>query len=208
MNTLIIFIKYPEPGKVKTRLAHDIGESEAARIYSYMAEIIVKNTTDRKNYNTFIFYYPPGKETEIRNWFGNEEIEYFSQTGSTLGEKISNAFEKVFSMGVKKAVIIGSDCVDVGKETVNTAMGSLKNNDVVLGPAEDGGYYLLGLNRHRPEIFRDIEWSTGEVLNQTVENINNNNLSYSLLETLKDIDTVDDLKEANIDYSAIENTKP
>ena len=207
MNTLIIFIKYPEPGKVKTRLAHDIGESEAARIYSVMAESIIEKTSDSSNYSTIIFYNPPEKEDEIKEWINKKEVQYMPQAGNILGDKISNAFEKVFSTGTDKAVIIGSDCIDVDKETISTAIKLLEHNDVILGPAEDGGYYLLGLNKYVPGIFQDIEWSTENVLKQTIERISENNLKFNLLKTLKDIDTVDDLIEANIENFGIENTE-
>ncbi len=206
MNTLIIFIKHPEPGKVKTRLARDIGETKATRIYSYMAETIIDKTSDPINYITIIFYDPPGKVEEIKNWINKREVQYLPQTGSNLGDKISNAFEKVFTMGTNKAVIIGSDCIDVSKDIINEALSSLESTDVILGPAEDGGYYLLGLSKFVPEIFQDIEWSTENVLRQTIEKISENNLKFNLLKSLKDIDTVDDLKEANIEYSGIEIT--
>jgi len=193
MNTLIIFIKYPLAGKVKTRLAKDVGESEAARIYSQMAKTIIENTSDPESYNTIIFYDPPEKEQEIKHWIEKTELQYLPQTGNTLGDRISSAFMKVYSSGADKAVIIGSDCIDVNRETINEAMGSLQDVDVVLGPAEDGGYYLLGLKRHIPEILQEIDWSTDRVLGQTLEKIKEKKLKYELLKTLKDIDTVEDL---------------
>ena len=201
MNTLIIFIKYPEAGKVKTRLASDIGQEKAAQIYSFMAETIIEKTLDLTNYSTIIFYDPPDKEEEIKKWVNKREVEYSPQNGSTLGERISNAFEMVFSSGTSRAIIIGSDCIDVSKDIINLAMESLENKDVILGPAEDGGYYLLGLNRHMPEIFENIEWSTANVLNQTIERINENKLKYKLLKTLKDVDTVDDLEAIKTDLA-------
>ncbi len=207
MSTLIIFVKYPEPGKVKTRLAEDLGDVQAARIYSIMTHRIIEKTLDPHNYSTVIFYDPADKEREIRRWLDIEELRYYPQLGNTLGEKISGAFEKVYANGADKAVIIGSDCIDVSKETVNEALDLLENTDIVLGPAEDGGYYLLGTNKYLPLAFQDIDWSTEHVLSQTIAKIRDNGLNFELLKTLRDIDTVDDLESVNIDITEITDTK-
>ncbi len=191
-NTLIVFLKYPEAGKVKTRLAKDVGDQRAAEIYSRMSKTIIENVLDVSGYRTIIFYNPPEKENEIRDWLGNKQCPITPQAGETLGDKIVDAFAQVFSSGADKAVIIGTDCIDVSSETITQAINSLEDVDVVLGPAVDGGYYLLGLNNHIPEIFQEIEWSTDRVLNQTHERIKDKKLSFELLKTLKDIDTLDD----------------
>jgi len=192
-NTLIILLKYPEAGKVKTRLAKDVGDQRAAEIYSEMSKTIIDNVSESNGYETVIFFTPPEKENEIRNWLRNKQCSITPQTGETLGNKIVNAFARVFSSGSDKAVIIGTDCIDVSSQTITQAINSLENVDVVLGPAEDGGYYLLGLNRPVPEIFQEIEWSTDRVLHQTLERLKEMKLSYELLKTLKDIDTLEDL---------------
>ncbi|MCH7518951.1 MAG: TIGR04282 family arsenosugar biosynthesis glycosyltransferase [Candidatus Dadabacteria bacterium] len=192
-NTLIIFLKYPEAGKVKTRLAKEVGAQKAADIYSYMAKKIIGNVLDKDCYRTIIFYDPPEKENEIKTWLENKQCQIIPQAGETLGDKIIDAFAQVFSSGADKAVIIGTDCIDISSKTITKAIKSLKGVDVVLGPAEDGGYYLLGLSSRIPEIFHEIEWSTGRVLNQTLERIKEKKLNYELLKTLKDIDTIDDL---------------
>ncbi|MGB2692921.1 MAG: TIGR04282 family arsenosugar biosynthesis glycosyltransferase [Thermodesulfobacteriota bacterium] len=194
-NTLIIFLKYPESGKVKTRLAKDIGNNEAARIYSLMALNIIESVVAPECYNTIIFYDPPEKEQEIKNWVGKKEIQYAPQAGNTLGDRISNAFKAVFSSGIEKAVIIGTDCLDVSSDIINVAIHLLDETEVVLGPAEDGGYYLLGLNKYEPQVFQDIDWSTEHVLEQTVLKIVENKLTYHKLKTLKDIDTVEDIND-------------
>ncbi len=194
-NALIIFLKYPQAGKVKTRLAKDVGDNEAARIYSNMALNIIESVVDPKSYNTILFYDPPEKEKEIKDWVGEKEVQFLPQVGNTLGDRISNAFKEVFSSGADKTVIIGTDCLDVTSDIINEALYLLDETEVVLGPAEDGGYYLLGLNKYRPPIFQDIDWSTEHVLEQTVLKIVENGLNYSLLKTLKDIDTVNDIND-------------
>lgn len=192
-NVLIIFVKYPEPGKVKTRIARELGDERAAKIYSHMAGTIIKEVSSSDCYRSVIFFDPPEREKEIKGWIGSGS--FIPQRGNTLGERISNAFGAVFSRGADKAVIIGTDCPDVSQETVEDAFGSLAEKDAVLGPAEDGGYYLLGLRSHAPEIFRDIDWSTDRVLDQSIKRINERRLSLKLLETLTDIDTVNDLSK-------------
>lgn len=193
-NVLIIFVKYPEPGKVKTRLAEELGDRKAAEIYSLMAETIIGNVFHSGRYETAIFFDPPGKKDEIKKWIGKGSERYIPQEGKTLGDRMSNAFGRVFSDGARNAVIIGTDCVDITSETLEEAFGILGETDVVIGPAEDGGYYLLGLNNHEPTLFRDISWSTGLVLDQTVGRIQEAGLSFKLLRTLTDIDTAGDLR--------------
>jgi rSAM/selenodomain-associated transferase 1 len=193
-KVLIIFVKYPEPGKVKTRLAEELGEKKAAEVYSLMAETVIGEVIHSESYETAIFFDPPDKEDEIIKWIGDGSVVFFPQDGEALGERMSNAFGTAFSDGARKAVIIGTDCVDVTAETVEEAFDLLGETDVVIGPAKDGGYYLLGLNNHEPALFRDITWSTGLVLDQTVGRINEAGLSFTLLKTLNDIDTAGDLR--------------
>ena len=207
MNTLIIFLKYPEPGKVKTRLAKDLGEEQAASLYSIMVKTILKNVPS-DSYNTVIYYDPPDKKEEVKTWIGEVKVRYSPQVGNTLGDRITNAFKREFADGSGKAAIIGTDCVDVTTDIINQTMELLDGYDVVIGPAQDGGYYLLGLRQFYPYIFEDIEWSTNRVLDQTIGKITGHKLKYSLLKTLKDIDTVDNLKEKVRDLSEFEEDTP
>ncbi len=194
-NTLIVFVKYPNPGKVKTRLAKKIGNERATYYYSLMAKQIIDQVSQSDNYSTTIFFDPPEKEKKVIRWLGNGIKKFMPQSGANLGKKIANSFEQVISSGARRSIIIGTDCVEVTKEIVNRAFELLGRADVILGPTEDGGYYLLGLKCFAPELFENIDWSTERVLNQTLDRINEKNLSYELLEKLKDIDTVNDLAE-------------
>lgn len=193
-NILIIFVKYPEPGRVKTRLAEELGEKKAAKIYSLMAETVISNVINSKRYETAIFFDPPEKKDEIIKWIGSDCRAFFPQDGETLGERMSNAFGRVFSDCAHRAVIIGTDCVDITADTVGEAFELLESMDVVLGPASDGGYYLLGLNNHEPGVFRNISWSTDLVLKQTIDRVEEAGLTIKLLETMSDIDTAGDLR--------------
>lgn len=197
-NTLIIFAKHPEPGKVKTRLARDLGDDKAAEIYSDIARDIISRVSKSPKYETVIYYDPPDKENEITLWLkGLTKIDgehLIPQEGSSLGERISGAFERIFSSGQDKAVIIGSDCTNVTDAMIEETFTDLSHYDAVLGPAEDGGYYLLGLKRFTPELFQEVDWSTELVLGQTLSRLDKLGYNYKLLETLRDIDNLNDLK--------------
>jgi rSAM/selenodomain-associated transferase 1 len=193
--TLLIFVKYPEPGKVKTRLAEDIGKRRAARIYSSMAKTVIHNVSTSRKYGSIIFVDPPERKSEVENWLQINGCDFFPQGGKSLGERMANAFAKAFSLGAEKGVIIGTDCVEISENLISQAFDALYEADVVLGPAEDGGYYLLGLKEPTPEIFSDIRWSTNLVLSQTLERLREIGLRFKLLKTLRDIDTASDLND-------------
>jgi len=191
-HTLLIFVKYPEPGGVKTRLAEDLGYEKAAEIYASMAESVIHNLSRSEEYKTVIFFDPPYRKREMENWLG-KRYQLLAQEGNSLGERMANAFDKTFSLGAEKAVIIGTDCLEITEEIISRAFQSLDEMDVVLGPAEDGGYYLLGMKESTSEIFDDITWSSSQVLGQTINKIKTMGLKFSLLKTLRDIDTISDL---------------
>ncbi len=194
-STLIIFAKYPEPGKVKSRIASELGAERAAEVYSRIAKAVIEKVSTSDTHRTIIFYDPPERENEIKLWLGINKHSFERQSGSTIGEKMSNSFRAVFSRGAEKAVLIGTDIPEITAGTVNAAFGLLDETDVVLGPAEDGGYYLMGLRNSEPLLFRDIEWSTNLVLSQTIDRIKERKLSYNLLQTLKDVDTAGDIDQ-------------
>ncbi|NIP31569.1 MAG: DUF2064 domain-containing protein [Candidatus Dadabacteria bacterium] len=195
-NALIIFVKYPTPGEVKTRLGKSIGYEKAASLYSLIAKFIINKLTDSKSYTSLIFYSPENKKEEVKKWLNRNELEYFPQTGNSLGEKISNAFKHCFSSGKKNVAIVGTDCIEINEKELSNVFGMLSENniDVILGPSLDGGYYLLGLNKYRNKIFNNIEWSTNKVLNKTINIINENNLLYQTIEEKNDIDQIEDIK--------------
>jgi len=193
VNTLIVFVKYPEPGKVKTRIARELGAETAAVIYSIIAERVIERVSVSDEYGTVIFFDPPEMANEIRQWVGRGDVTYESQSGDTIGERMSDAFEKVFSTGAEKAVLIGTDVPAITAEMVTEAFRSLEYEDAVIGPAEDGGYYLLGLKKPEPALFDDIEWGSGSVYQKTLGHIEELNLSYKSLDILRDVDTPEDI---------------
>lgn len=180
---------------MKTRLAQDIGNERAAEIYSAMAKTIINQVAESSECETIIFFDPPERKADVENWLQSNGHKLLPQEGSSLGERMLNAFRMAFSLGADKAVIIGTDCVKISDEMIREAFGKLETIDVVLGPADDGGYYLLGLKRAIPEIFDGIEWSTSLVLDQTVKKLREKGLEFQLLQTLKDVDTVNDIDD-------------
>ncbi len=217
-NALIIFIKYPEPGKVKTRLAKAVGNERACAIYKSIAEDVIKNVSlkNPRTYDVYAFFTPQDKENEIKDWlrpFRNNDqtfdTQYIPQEGDTLGERMSHAFQQLFQdKGYKRCIIIGTDCPEIDATLIENAFETLQGKDIVLGPCRDGGYYLLGMSRLSPirferefvlDLFVDIDWSTDRVFDQTTAKVRKNNLSYSILKTLADVDTPEDLYRYALD---------
>jgi len=194
-NLLVVFVKYPAPGSVKKRLAQHLGDERAAEIYKKTAELVVRKLAPQgdENYTVEIYFSPQEDEKLVKKWL--IENEYFSaQQGCDLGERMGNAFLRAFAAGYTKTLLIGSDCPDISRTIVNRGFLLLDTHDVVLGPAHDGGYYLIGLRRPEPELFLNIEWGTERVLQQTLDKIEQSGLTVGLLPQLHDIDRLEDLR--------------
>lgn len=188
-NLLLIFIKNPIPGKVKTRLAKDLGEEKAVKYYKKLLKITRKESekTDAVKwlcYGDFI--------NENDNWT-KEVFVKKQQFGNNLGDRMSSFFKEGFESGFKRIVIIGSDCPDLVSSDLDQAFKILAKADAVIGPANDGGYYLLGLSKN-VNLFQDKEWSTESVFKDTLEDFKKENLTFEILAEKIDLDTVEDLK--------------
>ncbi len=196
---LLIFVKYPEPGKVKTRLAENIGSENAATLYREMAESIIYELSKPTDFKKIIFFDPPQRKDDMIRWLKFGGFSFMPQEGKSLGERMSNAFNHAFSIGAaKKAVIVGTDCPQITMQTIAKAFDKLETSEAVLGPSYDGGYYLLGLRRLMPDVFHDIDWSTNLVFDQTMKKLRNSGIRPECLEMLRDVDTVEDLSECEI----------
>lgn len=192
-NALIIFARYPESGKVKTRLASSIGSEKAAELYRQWAEKIFFETKQAKSITQrYLFYADPNDSIKIKSWTNNGFL-LRAQSGNDLGNRIKEAFTKVFRDKMRKAIIVGTDSPDITGEIIDTAIMQLDVYDVVIGPADDGGYYLLGMKQFYPQLFDGIPWSTENVFNETIHRISEIGLRYYRLPVLMDIDTFDDL---------------
>lgn len=190
---LFIFLRFPEAGNVKTRLAKKVGIKKATKIYKRLAENTIKKIypLHRKKVEIVIAYTPKNKGNKVKKWI-NYPFTYYAQKGSNLGKRLSNAVKWGFQNKAKKIIIIGSDCPDLLASTISKAIRELSGNDIVLGPAFDGGYYLVGLNNNRNFLFKNIPWSTSKVLKRTLDKIKEAKLVYKLLPPKYDIDTFDD----------------
>lgn len=189
MPALIIFVKNPVPGKVKTRLAKTIGDQEAAAIYAQLLQHTYK-ITNTLTADKFVLYADFINNNDLWN---KGDYKKQLQEGGDLGSKMLNAFQNIFLAGYKKAVIIGSDSIEIETHHVQEAFYMLDNTDAVIGPAQDGGYYLLGLKQFHTFLFLNKSWSTSSLLKETLEDIQKHHLSYHLLQTLSDIDEEKDL---------------
>ena len=191
---LIVFIKNPVLGKVKTRLASSIGEVEALTVYNKLLDHTL-NISKPLSVDKVVYYseFIPGDDVWRTSGF-NQELQH----GDDLGERMMNAFIKAFQQRYERVAIIGSDCCDLTKNILADAFDELNKRDVVVGPALDGGYYLLGMRSLHRELFLNKTWSSDKVLNDTLENIRELALSFSLLPLLRDIDTEQDLKGSSL----------
>ncbi len=190
---VIVFGRYPEIGKVKTRLAKEIGEEPALKFYKFSAENTFAECKKIKSENIllYLFFSEVKDKASVAKWTGND-FTYFSQSGSNLGERMYNAFLEIFSKGIKKAVIIGTDIPEINSEIIKQSCELLNYTDSVIGPAADGGYYLLGMKNPHKFLFENINWSTGSVFSETKFRIMKNKLSFFVLKELGDIDTKED----------------
>ncbi len=190
---LLVFVKHPHPGSAKTRLIPALGPEIAAALYQVLAEQEIRNTRpEAGEYRRMFFFAPEEAEAEVAGWLPGERL--LPQLGTDLGARMSAAFAAAFAAGAERAAIIGTDVPWVSRQTVVEAFRALDGHDVVLGPAQDGGYYLLALSRHRPALFEDIPWSTPSALSATADRAGALGLSVHLLDPMRDIDTIEDLR--------------
>jgi rSAM/selenodomain-associated transferase 1 len=192
-RALIVFLKHPEAGAVKTRLLPLLGAQTAAELYRALCEEVLRTTVPRRGeYERLVFFAPPEAAEAVRAWLPG--VRLFPQGGGDLGARMSAAFARAFDRGAERAAIVGTDSPAVSRATVTAALDALDEVDVVLGPAEDGGYYLLALRQPRPELFEGVAWSTGAVLEETVARAARGGLRVHRLAPLRDIDTPEDLR--------------
>lgn len=193
-NAIIIFAKYPKHGNVKTRLAKTLGEAFATNFYVRCSEHTFKECLKLSKHSVSFLFYPDKEHSlELKSWAGKNFI-YKIQDGKDLGARMRNAFTEVFKNNFEKVLIVGTDIPDLSSGLINQALSELDKNEIVIGPSTDGGYYLLGMKKFHPDLFNNIQWSSEEVLNKTLNIINQLDLNFNLLPKLMDIDTEEDLK--------------
>ncbi|MBI5664003.1 MAG: TIGR04282 family arsenosugar biosynthesis glycosyltransferase [Nitrospirae bacterium] len=191
-NALIIIAKYPETGFVKTRLNGFMPADKILELYKSMLEQTIHKLRELSGVDTYIAYEPEHAE------------EYFSRFGTglvplsshDLGLNMSHSFDVIFRKGYQKAVLVGADIPDLSPSIILHAIGLLNDNDLVYGPAEDGGYYLVGMKKLIKEVFENVTWSSDETLSKSLEQARKSGCTVGFTKTLKDIDTIEDVKKA------------
>ena len=191
---ILLFVKLPEEGDVKTRLAKEIGPDFVQTLYrNFVLDLL--ETLKRGKWPIIINYHPPESGKAISSWLGKNYL-YSPQNGADLGERMKNAFKDAFASGFSKAVIIGSDMPDLELSVLSKAFSALDSDDVVMGPAVDGGYYLMGFRQtcFLPKVFEGISWGTDSVFKDTLTILGKKNCQVNMLHELRDVDTIDDLR--------------
>jgi rSAM/selenodomain-associated transferase 1 len=190
-KALIIFTRNPELGKVKTRLAKSVGDESALNIYKFLLKHTVE-ITEKLNVDKYVFY----SENIHRDDIWNPDIfRKKLQSGNDLGERMQNAFSEMFGLGYEKVMIVGSDIYELQQKDIENAYDALETTPFVIGPATDGGYYLLGMKELNSEIFQNKDWGTTTVLEATLKDLTSG--KYVLLEERNDVDYYEDIK--NVD---------
>ena len=186
---LIIFVKNPQLGKVKTRLAATMGDQRALEVYLKLIEYTVA-TTRELAVDKVVFYSEFIDRQD--GWPSDTYLKQLQVTGD-LGDKMKAAFEWGFQSGYKEVCIIGSDCLELTPEIIMNGFLALSNHDAVLGPTKDGGYYLMGMKQLYPSVFASKKWGTHTVAKATLVDLKELRLSFTLLDTLTDVDHEKDL---------------
>src|SRR6056297_1388073 len=199
-RAILVFLKHPTPGRVKTRLATDLGEETAALAYRQLVCRVFEKCRAAKPDIIAIAYDPPNQEADIRDWLEPwlrafpGRIEWIPQTDGDLGERLEGATTDLFKrLGLASIAVIGTDCVHLDAESFEKCWSALEDDtDVVFGPTEDGGYYLAGMRKPLPVLFRNIPWSSEETLHASLVAAISADLKTMLLPVLFDVDTVDE----------------
>lgn len=192
---LIVFTRYPEAGKTKIRLIPALGPEGAAELHRQMTEHTLKQVKQLKRQRPLSLEvrYTGGSRHLVQQWLGRN-ISCRPQGGGSLGERMRQAFQQAFQAGMERVLIIGTDCPSLGAGLIQQAFVALEDSDLVLGPAEDGGYYLIGLKKPIPQLFDKIPWGTDKVRKETLRIAEGIGLQTRLLEPLRDIDRPQDLR--------------
>ena len=195
-NVLIIFVKNPQLGKVKSRLAKSIGDMNALSVYKKLLKMTKEIVIDLE-FDKRVCYSDMIDQDDL---WDNGIFQKGLQKGDDLGLRMYNAFKDASEDSYQKICLIGSDIIELTDEIIIKAFSLLDEHDIVLGPSFDGGYYLIGMKTPAKVLFENISWSTGVVLSETINEIHKLKLNYALLPTLNDIDEIEDINDSNRDF--------
>jgi rSAM/selenodomain-associated transferase 1 len=202
---ILFFVKYPEKGKVKSRLSSKLSEKFTVNLYKMFVKDLLF-TLNKTEYHKIVCYYPENYIEKFKNWLG-KNYNFYPQQGENLGIRMKSCFDFAFNQDFEKVIIIGSDSPDLSESIFKKAFISLNENDSVIGPTYDGGYYLLGFkkNYYSSKVFEEINWSTNSVFKETMNKLNSENIKTDVLSYWRDIDTIDDLKYFYDKYKDIQD---
>ena len=194
-DKILLFIKYPNHGAVKSRLAESVGESTACALYKCFVDDIL-TTLKGINAQIVICYYPVYLKEKMAAWLGRR-YDYIPQIGENLGDRLQYCCNISLKEGAEKIIVLASDIPEISQEIIKNAFSQLEDNDMVIGPSEDGGYYLIGFKNksYYNNIFEDISWSSKYVFQETLEKMDRCQLRYFILDTLNDMDTIADIRK-------------
>jgi rSAM/selenodomain-associated transferase 1 len=192
---ILFFIKEPVSGRVKSRLSAFLGADAALELYRCFVHDML-TSIGASGIPLLACYHPPDAEAAVRRWLGGH-LACRPQEGADVGERMEHAFRQVFAEGCPRAILVGSDIPDLPPSVITEAFRALDDHDAVIGPAQDGGYYLIGFRTGTflPEVFRDIEWSTADVFSKTMKILDRAGLPVLQLPLWRDVDTLDDLRD-------------
>jgi len=192
---ITLFVKVPAKSRVKTRLAAALGDDAALELYKRFVQDIL-DTLEQTGIPVMTCYYPPDSGNAVAEWLGPGQ-HYLPQEGRDVGERMGNAFRQSFTRGFSRVVLIGSDIPDLPAPLLSEAVAALITHDAVIGPARDGGYYLIGFRHDTffPGVFSGISWSTGTVFRSTMQAFGKAGQRVHELPLWRDVDTVEDLKD-------------
>lgn len=193
--TILFFVKFPVAGRVKSRLAASIGADAALGLYrNFVLDMLA--SIEASGMPLRVCYDPSETEAAVHAWLGRN-LDYQPQVGVTVGERMEHAFKRIFSEGCPRAILVGSDIPDLPPALFSEALRGLDDHDAVIGPARDGGYYLIGFRNDTfpPEVFRGIEWSTASVFSMTMQRLEQTGQQVHQLPLWRDVDTIDDLRD-------------
>jgi rSAM/selenodomain-associated transferase 1 len=203
-RSIVIFANAPEKGRVKSRIAADLGPEVALTAYKTLAEHAVAAASHVDWCRKMIAYSPNGTGDTMRDWFG-EMFDYLAQGDGDLGRRMLAALERAFSDGADRVILIGVDCPGVTESVIGEAFNRLETADVVVGPSFDGGYYLIGMKKPQKALFTDIPFGTGDTLQKTLATARKSGIRVSLLEWKRDVNTGDAWKAVS---KSLTETKP
>jgi hypothetical protein len=189
---LLVFLKHPTPGQVKTRLAQSIGNEEAASLYRQWISLVLNKLQSLRGNVRLIGYFAGAAQQGFQEWLPLAD-EWWPQPAADLGSRLAIGFQKSFAAGSLGCIAVGTDCLELESDDVTAAAHTLSQHHAVFGPAQDGGYYLVGTQSLLPGFFDGIRWSSPQTLDDHLRRCSDNGWSMSLLPCRRDIDSYEDL---------------